>query len=83
MEENNMGLTRTPFKNLPLKLRIIGYILSIYAFVILAIFSYLSYIIYTGKLLTGYLLIASINALVFAICSLVFVLYREYRIKRN
>lgn len=75
-----MNIHITTFKNLPLKLRIIGYFLAIYAFVILFTLLYLSYMMYIGKLLSGYILIVGINALVVAISSLVFV---GYRVKRR
>jgi len=70
-----MNIRITTFKNLPLKLRIIGYFLAIYAFAILFI---IFYIVYTGKF--DYALIISINVLVLAISSLLFV---TYRIKRR
>lgn len=75
-----MNIHITTFRNLPLKLRIIGYFLAIYAFVILFTLLYLSYMMYIGKLLSGYILIVGINALVVAISSLVFV---GYRVKRR
>ncbi len=71
-----MSIHIETFKNLPLKLRIIGYILLIYAFAnLLTIF-----MIYIGKLPFEYMIIAGINATVLGICAFPFA---EYHIKRK
>jgi len=71
-----MNIHIETFKNFPLKLRIIGYILLTDAFAnLLTIF-----MIYTGKLPFEYMIIAGINAMVLGICSFFFA---EYSIKKN
>ncbi|ARD85174.1 hypothetical protein FAD_1307 [Ferroplasma acidiphilum] len=71
-----MNIHIETFKNFPLKLRIIGYILLTDAFAnFLTIF-----MIYTGKLPFKYMIITGINATVLGICAFFFA---EYRIKKN
>jgi len=86
IEVNDMESHMIYFKNLPLKLKIIGFILLIYEFVLLSIYIhliYINYMIHTYKIPYNYGLILATNGFVVSIGVLLFAIYMNYRKKRK
>jgi threonine/homoserine/homoserine lactone efflux protein len=74
-----MGYHLTYFKNIPLKLKIIGFIIMIFDVLWLVVYSYSLHMGYYAKYASN----LSIDNWILIISTVLFVSYLEYRRKRN